>query len=356
MGKGFLYSLRVLHGRFYEWRINVWPWVKKRINNPFSIFLVLTPEHGNLGDHAIAQAEKEFLAELGISYIEITGKRLEELQQKKLLHVMNGRPIFINGGGSLGTLWFRVEQLTRNIVLDNPKSPIILFPSTIYYENTEWGKEEEEKSVAIYNSHPKCLFFARERVSFEIMSKLYNNVSITPDMVLRLNRSNLGTSRNGCILCLRKDREKTRSDSIETKIRAVAKAYYGDNVIDRDMIVDHQIPVLQRDQELEQQYEAFRQAELVITDRLHGMIFAAITGTPCIVIDSKSPKIRGCYQWIKELGYIKFCEDPNKIEEVFQLLPKEGQQYPVDALSSLYDPLKIAVIKATKMSKKHAKN
>lgn len=55
----------------------------------------------------------------------------------------------------------------------------------------------------------------------------------------------------------------------------------------------------------------------MITDRLHGMIFCAITGTNCIVLNSKSPKLRGCYEWIKHLGYIRFVENIDDIESVY---------------------------------------
>ena len=41
-----------------------------------------------------------------------------------------------------------------------------------------------------------------------------------------------------------------------------------------------------REQLLKQKIEEFQSAELVITDRLHGMIFSVITGTPCIAFDN----------------------------------------------------------------------
>ncbi len=44
-----------------------------------------------------------------------------------------------------------------------------------------------------------------------------------------------------------------------------------------------------RMEELNSKFAEFLSSGLVITDRLHGMIFAAITGTPCIALDNKSP-------------------------------------------------------------------
>ena len=69
--------------------------------------------------------------------------------------------------------------------------------------------------------------------------------------------------------------------------------------------------------------DEFCSSKLVITDRLHAMIFAAITETPCVVILSKSHKVKGVYQWIKHLNYIKLVENldtlKQSVEEVLQV-------------------------------------
>ena len=56
------------------------------------------------------------------------------------------------------------------------------------------------------------------------------------------------------------------------------------------------LPVLIKDRkiQIELKLKEFCSAELVVTDSLHAMIFCAITGTPCIVLNSKSPKLKGC--------------------------------------------------------------
>lgn len=64
----------------------------------------------------------------------------------------------------------------------------------------------------------------------------------------------------------------------------------------------------------------FSKYEIVITDRLHGMIFAAITGTPCIALSNYNYKVKGTYEWIKDLGYIKFTDDINEIPDLIQEL------------------------------------
>lgn len=346
--KAFLYPFRAFHGRLHEWRENVFPYYLERFRNPKAVYLVLTPEHSNLGDHAIAEAEVEILYDYRIPYIELTGKQLIEWSNKKRLHVMNGRTIIINGGGNIGSLWPDVEALMEDLISANPKSTILILPNTAYFDMDETGKQILEQSSFVFNSHKQLKLYAREKISYDLMCSLYNDVSLVPDMVLRMNKCKSGTERKGCILCLRSDRERTRSEEVQEAIVTQAKELFGNNIRELDMVADHPIPVSERNRELEKQYDAFRHAELVITDRLHGMIFCAITGTPCIVINSKSPKVRGCYEWIKDLPYIRFCDDVTKLKKVYHEIPKQEWQYDNKKLLPLYEPLKHAILTAAK--------
>jgi len=62
----------------------------------------------------------------------------------------------------------------------------------------------------------------------------------------------------------------------------------------------------------------------VITDRLHGMIFAFITGTPAIVLPNNNGKIEHSYDWISECGYICFLRSVETFPEVFRNFAKRN--------------------------------
>lgn len=343
------YFARVIHGRLHERIVKNKPrhaLFFQRIKHPRAVFLILTPEHGNLGDHAIAKAETDLLTALNIPYIEVTGLTLNKLS--KCLNVMNGRPILINGGGNLGTLWPDVETLIRSIILSNKRSKILLFPSTIYYENDPEGNQEKERSVTIYGSHPDLTLYARERLSYELMQNLYRNVKIAPDMVLRLNECRTACIRKGCILCLRSDLERTMSAMDYAALREIVEEQFPDCTRSLDMEQHRAIPISDRYTALERQFDAFRHAELVVTDRLHGMIFCAITGTPCVVLNSKSPKVLGCYAWIKDLPYIRFCDDAGKIAQIYQDMPKRDWYYEPEKLLPYYENLKYDILRISR--------
>ena len=341
--KDILYPLRRLHSAMYEAKLcreRRKLYKRQFNNNPKTVFLVLTPEHGNMGDHAIAKAEAELIKDIGFNYVEITGRQLYEMRKRKALGIMNGLPILINGGGNLGTLWMDVEQIERAIMEQNPRSRIVILPNTIFYEDSDWGRKQFEESKKIYNRHKNLYLYARENTSFSVMREAYRHVKLIPDMVLYLNQCRAGSERHGCLLCLRSDCEKTRTEEQEQVVRQQAAELFGEAVEMTDMIVEGTVPVERREQVLEEKFNQFRGAELVITDRLHGMIFCAITGTPCLVIDSKSPKVRGCYEWIKNLDYIRFVDDPLQIAEEYRKIPSGEHMYDNSHLMPYYEELK----------------
>ena len=60
----------------------------------------------------------------------------------------------------------------------------------------------------------------------------------------------------------------------------------------------------------------FSQAQLIITDRLHGMILAYLSKTPCIVLSNYNYKIEGVYEWIKEIEWVVYTDKIEKIDSL----------------------------------------
>jgi len=312
---------------------------KKVSRNPKTVYLLMTPEHENIGDHAIAQAETEFLEQQGIDYVEVTGAQLEDVERLGLFSVFNGKPILMQGGGYLGTFWFWSEETVRRILEHNPDSPVVFLPNTIYYEPGEWGQSEFKKSIAIYGRHKNLHIYAREKTSYETMRQVYPNVKLIPDMVFSMNRYIESNRRSGCVICLRNDCERSRTEEQESVIRSQVAALFGENVRNSDMIAKGSIPVDQRENALQKKFAEFAGAQLVVTDRLHGMVFCAIVGTPCIVVNSKSPKVLGCYEWIRHLPYIRILDDVSRLAEVYRSIPEGPHCYDNSKLTSYYQEL-----------------
>ena len=58
-----------------------------------------------------------------------------------------------------------------------------------------------------------------------------------------------------------------------------------------DTVLDKSVTKRERQDEVSKILNTISKAELLITDRLHAMIMAVITGTPCIAFDNLSKKL-----------------------------------------------------------------
>ena len=74
------------------------------------------------------------------------------------------------------------------------------------------------------------------------------------------------------------------------------------------------------------------------------MVIAAITGTPCIALSNYNQKVKGTYEWISHLNYIRFVENVDKIEAVVEeLLSLENTFYDNSILMPYFDKIKKAM-------------
>lgn len=290
----------------------------KRLKNENKIFIFGSPNHGNLGDHAITSSQIEFIKNNFKEHkiIEVT---LFEYKKnitfiKKYINKLD--IITINGGGNFGNQYIFDENIRRDIVENFPNNRILLFPQTIYFTNDENGNIELEKSKKIYGNHKNLILIAREKVSFELMKKNFKNnkIFLMPDIVLYSNKSKERINRSGALFCMRSDLESRFSEDEKKEVLEILKCNYN-NVKITDTVIGRNIAKEEREYILNIKLDEFRKAELIITDRIHGMVFAAITSTPCIALSNYNQKVSGTYEWIKHLDYIKFANNMTEVKD-----------------------------------------
>lgn len=177
------------------------------------------------------------------------------------------------------------------------------------------------KSRKTYANHKRLVMVAREEVSYQTMKKEFaeNNVIKTPDIVTYLNRNGIAQKRDGALLILRSDIEANLDDEKIKQIEQITMKYFKDVVYD-DTAKGTGILSKYREEKIEEMLKKYRRCQLVITDRLHGMIFAAITSTPCIALGNYNHKIESCSKTLEHLGYIKYVKNVEEIEENIKYL------------------------------------
>ena len=177
-----LYRLRKLHGQIHQYQIECRrKQLQKKVlrtSTPHTVFLVGTPIHPNIGDSAIVLAEIAFLKRIlprELALVEVTDDSLRRNKELVLRSVQrSGKlPVLWHGGGNMGDLWISQERLRRDTFTALGDRRIISFPQTIYYSDTEKGRQLAEKSIPFYNGKPGLTLTAREGRSYEIMRSLY---------------------------------------------------------------------------------------------------------------------------------------------------------------------------------------
>lgn len=277
--------------------------------NEKRVYFLDAPEYGNLGDQAIAYALQTFMKDnfKEYSYYEIQEDNYLKYYKWLKNNIRESDIICLMGGGNMGDLYQRYEAIRRSIIKTFKNNKIIIFPQTIDYGADSYGKREIKKSQKIYNSNNNLLLMAREEKTYNIMRELYKNctVILTPDIVLYLDYKDFVERKNSVGLCLRNDKEKILKDEDREKIFNKYK-----NHIDISTHIGDSVRINENNRReiVENKLKQFSENSLVITDRLHGMIFSYITNTPCIAFNNSNGKIKGVYKWIEGKGKVNFVE------------------------------------------------
>lgn len=273
--------------------------------NRYDCLLVNTPFHGNLGDQAIAIAECKWLKEHNIRFLEVPGELLDNGRYKKIygyLRKKGIKAIYFTGGGNLGSLWMDDETRFRETLESFPETKTFVFPQTVYFDlNTSQGENEFKNSKKIYSLNHHLVIAHRDNKSYDFMLDHFPIIKIllAPDCVLTLKGPyKEAQSRKEIMICIRNDKEKIVADAEFEKLLSYLRNETKEEILFSNTDLYRKIGSLRRKTIVRKKLEEFSNVKLVITDRLHGMVFAAITGTPCIAFDNKSNKISGVYKWI----------------------------------------------------------
>ena len=316
--------------QLYRMRREVWGCQK-------IFWLFCIPEHGNLGDQAILLAEEAFIKHYFSEYRLYKvpfGQMSEGLFQVLAGLVRSGDYCAIQGGGNMGTLYPGIHQYQERMIYALRKKSLFVFPQTFYYSRDGQGEQVLRKTQEIYNKCEHLRLFARESVSYAFLKKHFPATQsvLMPDMVLSLPAFKSSKIRSGALAGIRFDDERTMTDRGYGKLLTVLEKHFS-RVEDFDTHVYRNLNSNEAKKEIIRLWERMAGAEVVVTDRLHGMIFAAITQTPCVLLLSKSHKIEGVYQWLKPLPYIRLAHDEQGLEEALQqVMSVEHPVYFVEGL------------------------
>lgn len=306
-------------------------------------FVFLAADYGNLGDVAITYAQTQFLKDSLQEYeiIDVPiSKTLEGISLIKRI-IKSNDVVTTVGGGNFGDLYDQIEFYRQLVVESFPNNKVVSFPQTMDFSDSEKGEKALIQAKKCYSKHQNMTFIAREQLSFDLMKETFstNNVILTPDIVMSLNKIEPDFDRKGVVMCLRDDDEKLLKPNEKAKLLELVDNNF--NVISNydTHINRNNLSIEERNAELDKIWTAFKKAELVITDRLHGMIFCYITKTPCLVFQNNNHKVKGSYRWIKEKSNIKLIDKFSENEINDFLKSKDFSKLHYQTLKDDFKPL-----------------
>lgn len=310
------------------------------------IFVFLAGFYQNLGDMAITYAQLLFLQKCWTNAVVLPISSHETYRAVKEIKkcIKPGDIVTLIGGGNMSDRYQSLEDCRLHVVKSFPHNKIISFPQTIDYKN----KKALSRSRAVYTSHRDLTVFAREPASQERARKYFPGLRIflCPDIALSIEPPRTGAKRINVLCCLRSDSEQFISSADRKRIVSELKSAYGD-VILKDT-VDISIEECQPEtytETLKRFWSLVQSCKLVVTDRLHCMIFCVITGTPCVALDNTNHKISGIYNaWLKEVPFVEMCETTQEVMRVCEELLSTPQTQNDISFSNMFDALRGAVI------------
>jgi pyruvyl transferase EpsI len=272
------------------------------------VFVALAADYGNLGDLAITQAQATFLRrrfpDAVVEGIPIS-RSLEAIK-----HLREVSPdtdvITLIGGGNTGNMYDDIQYLRELWVTSFPSHRVISFPQTVRFSEDVWGRMAARRAANVYRAHPRLRLLARDQASLSEAQRRFSGLwaAPAPDVVLTLTQDEPVAHREGILIALRDDQERGLDPLHRERLIAELR---DETITFRDTHVgDVRLTSDGASAELNSVWSAYRHAEVVLTDRLHGMIFAIITNTPCVALDSGTGKVGQFHRdWLQSLPGVR---------------------------------------------------
>lgn len=308
------------------------------------------PCFDNLGDHAIAYAAEEILGDFceGTEYQFFTadGWSVDSSISALKKCATPEDVIVCQGGGNFGSLYDFAEVFRRKIFKAFKDHKIILMPQTCFYSEDEEGKRALEEDKAVIDNCSKLTLYARDMQSYEFMKNNFKaKVEFLHDTVSLYDATGYASEkREGIVVCLRSDKEGKLT--LGDKTRILSECEKKREVLVTDTCTNYDVAPSDREQVLKDKWKLWGRSELVVTDRLHGMIFALITGTPCIVIGNNHFKVYEAFKTFRNAKYLSYIGSLEQLPEAAEkMLAMNRDDCHLEGFGSDLDTLRDSVIR-----------
>jgi pyruvyl transferase EpsO len=280
-----------------------------------SVAFIDIPTYFNVGDLLIYKGTEAFFEQFNVNISYRCGTAGIDYNQLEKVDV-----ILMQGGGNFGDLYQVHQKLRESIISKFIGKKIICLPQSIHFES----EKALVKSAALFSQHPDFHFYVRDNASFSIAKRFTSNVSMMPDMahslhpLVDLTEVGISNASPPRILNLvRIDKEGSKNMCTVNKLgfdwvniimphdRLILRLYYKMLIV--PFLRGKAIRLWSKhcDEIIFRSVNYFLSHTQVHTDRLHGLILAALLGKEIYLKDNSYGKNTRYHQaWLKEYPYL----------------------------------------------------
>lgn len=293
---------------------NKWEYLK---DTPKIIYALTPPPRlANIGDHAQVVAIQEwFNKHFKLPIVEIDKDEAVLLDALKAL-IRPDDLIFLHSGGNMADRAMWSENARRGIIKTFLNNRIISLPQTISF-----GHKQQLLCESIYSNHPNLTIIARDLESEKLAKKIFSKATTfaMPDFVLGVDyisplKKGPKEDRGFKVLACLRDNDG-ESILTEAQRESICKIFKG-TTARFDTTFKKPIQRKDRVETLFRTLVTFDKADLIITDRFHGVIFSVLCKKPCVVLNTVDHKLRSSIQWFKDIKFVKLAETLEDIPQI----------------------------------------
>ncbi len=323
-------NVRILESYKKRWKLSeVFEINKSKLRSKKRIFLIGSEDFKSLKDHQIAISIMEYLESTFPEYsiIEITATEYKAVRKLLPFLIKKKDLVCMPGGGNMAKVTPHTDYIRRDVMKKYHSNRKVIFPQTVHYHSSEEGILQLEKDQNLIQKCKNLTLCVRDHSSYEAAKQYFNcSVVLIPDMVLYTNYQNrYDFERRGVILLFHNNPETTLSREDNMLLENIVSKYTKD-IRYNHMILNSDISVYDRRAVIDSFLQKIARAELIITDHLHGMLFSAITETPCVALSNSDEKMDGVFEWISKQGFVRVINNISELEEAIRDISGAGKQ------------------------------
>lgn len=320
--------------------------LREVLNGATKVAFVDFPNHENSGDSLIYLGELAYLKQLGVEVTYVTD--YGRYDKKTLQTLAPEGPILLHGGGNFGDRWLHLQKSREEVIGDFPERHIIQLPQTIDFTNGP----DLSRAQAVMSTHPNLTILIRDHAGVERTRELFPTAEtlFCPDMAFGYGRVYPRRPAKVDVLVLK--RQDVESVQGGISISDLGWTHETDDwglsgrrklafvLLHVPGAFAKRIPFLRRrfspllracylqmaKLNVVNAIDILARGRVIVTDRLHATVLAALMGKNVIALDNANGKISAITQdYLGTMPTVRYSASPEQLPQLISdALSPEG--------------------------------